>query len=376
MQREFWAGRRVLVTGHTGFKGTWLSLWLQQLGAEVSGLSRSAPAAGGFFDAVGLRGAVASSAGDLTDAAGVARAVAAARPEVVVHLAAQPLVRAAREDPAATFAANVVGTTHLLDAVRAAGGVRAVLCVTTDKVYAPPASAWPHREDDPLGGHDPYSTSKACAELVVAAYRRSFLAEAGTHVATARTGNLVGGGDRGADRLVPDLLRAATSGEPVHLRSPAASGRGCTSSTRCTATSCCSSGCGTTPPPPARGTSAPTPPTCAASAGSPIGCVSCGVTTCAGPAARTAPPTRSSCRTCASTPRWPASGSAGPRAGISTPRWPASSTSPAPATRAPRRSSSSTRSPPGQAAERARSRSVSAEVSSTGIARSATSTPR
>jgi CDP-glucose 4,6-dehydratase len=222
MQPQFWAGRRVLLTGHTGFKGAWLSLWLQELGSEVAGLSRSAPAPGGFFDAAGVGEGMTSVRGDLLDPGAVARAVADHEPEVVVHLAGQPLVRTALADPAGTFAANVLGVTHLLDAIRATPSVRAVLCVTTDKVYAPPTSVWPHRETDPLGGHDPYTASKACAELVVDAYRRSFFAAGGPHVATARTSNLVGGGDRGHGRLVPDLLRAVVAGEPMRLRNPAA----------------------------------------------------------------------------------------------------------------------------------------------------------
>ena len=218
----FWSGRRVLVTGHTGFKGSWLALWLQRLGAEVVGVSRSVPTNPSLFQAAAVGDGMTSIEADVTDLERMAAAVAEHRPEVVLHLAAQPVVRAGFEDPVGTFATNVLGTAHVLEAVRRAGGVRAVVNVTTDKVYENREWEWPYREDEMLGGHDPYSASKACSEVVTSAYRRSFLAGTGTRVATARAGNVIGGGDWARDRLVPDLLRGAVEGEAVRVRNPAA----------------------------------------------------------------------------------------------------------------------------------------------------------
>ena len=214
----FWSGRRVLVTGHTGFKGAWLSLWLDALGASVAGLSLAPPTSPSLHELVQ---APSSPPVDVRDPAAVHRVVAEARPSVVFHLAAQPLVRRSYAEPAETFAVNVQGTAHVLDAVRAVGGVDAVVVVTSDKCYAPlPESSEDggHRETDPLGGRDPYSASKAAAELVSAAYRDSYELP----LATARAGNVIGGGDWGADRLLPDVMRAVISGTPVELRSPEA----------------------------------------------------------------------------------------------------------------------------------------------------------
>jgi CDP-glucose 4,6-dehydratase len=209
-----WAGRRVLVTGHTGFKGGWLALWLRRLGADVTGFAKPPPGDPSLFDLARVGEALTDVRGDVRDAAAVRDAVAAARPEAVFHLAAQPLVRRSLRDPAETFAVNVLGTANLLDAVRAAKGVEAVVVVTSDKCYAP--GERPHREDDPLGGADPYSASKAAQELVAAAYRDSY----GLPLATARAGNVIGGGDFGEDRLLPDLVRAARSGRPAEIRHP------------------------------------------------------------------------------------------------------------------------------------------------------------
>jgi CDP-glucose 4,6-dehydratase len=206
----FWQGRRVLVTGHTGFKGAWLALWLHRLGAEVTGFSAAPPTAPSLFEAARVGELVDDVRGDVRDRDAVFEVVARSRPEIVFHLAAQAIVRAALEAPAATYDVNVLGTAHVLDASRDA----AIVCVTSDKCYAP--GPRPHREGDPLGGPDPYSSSKAAQELVAAAYRNAL----GLRLATARAGNVIGGGDWGRDRLLPDLARARESGEPVVLRHP------------------------------------------------------------------------------------------------------------------------------------------------------------
>jgi CDP-glucose 4,6-dehydratase len=224
---EFWRGRRVFLTGHTGFKGGWLALWLQQLGAEVSGYALPPPVGPSLFELAAVARGMRSHFGDLADLPALSAALRSARPEVVLHLAAQPLVRAAYADPVGTYRTNVLGTAHLLEAVRGAGGVRAVLSVTTDKCYANREWLWPYRENDTLGGHDPYSSSKACAELVTQSWRDSFFpvaqhAEHGVAVATARAGNVIGGGDWAADRLVPDVLQAFAEGRPVAIRNPRA----------------------------------------------------------------------------------------------------------------------------------------------------------
>jgi len=218
---RFWAGRRVLLTGHTGFKGTWLALWLRSLGAEVVGLSHAVPPAPAMFPASGLEADLDHRLGDIRDAEAVAATVAAARPEVVLHLAAQPLVRLSYSRPLETYATNVMGTANVLEAIRHADGVRAVVVVTSDKVYEDTGEQRGYAEDDALGGSDPYASSKACAEHVAVAYRRAFFAPAGvTRVATARAGNVIGGGDYAADRLIPDLIRGARDGVSVPIRRP------------------------------------------------------------------------------------------------------------------------------------------------------------
>lgn len=216
-----WRGRRVLVTGHTGFKGGWLACWLQHLGADVSGLSLGTePASLGA--ALAIESRIPSVQQDIRDAAGLCSAVSQARPEVVFHLAAQALVRRSYSDPLETWQTNVLGTANLLEAVRRAGSVRAVVVVTSDKCYENREWPWPYRETDALGGHDPYSASKAAAELVVACWRRSFLAAQGMAVASVRAGNVIGGGDWSTDRLVPDCMRAFAAGDAVRIRNPTA----------------------------------------------------------------------------------------------------------------------------------------------------------
>lgn len=221
----FWKNRRVFLTGHTGFKGGWLALWLAQNGANVRGYALDPCTEPNFFTEAGVGGVLDDVRGDIRDAARVDSAMQEFRPEVVFHLAAQPLVRASYVDPVGTFETNVIGTARVLDAVRRTPTVRAVVSITTDKCYENKEWVWPYRETDPLGGHDPYSSSKACAEIVSAAYRQSYfpverLAEHRVAIATARAGNVIGGGDWSVDRLIPDLVKGFQSGEPVMIRRP------------------------------------------------------------------------------------------------------------------------------------------------------------
>lgn len=216
----FWQGKRVLLTGHTGFKGGWLSLWLQSLGAQLHGLALEAPTTPNLYAEAGIGAGMESTLADIRNADAVRACMAASRPEIVIHMAAQPLVRHSYTDPVATYATNVMGTVHVLEAARHVGTVRAVVSVTTDKCYENREWPWGYREDEPMGGHDPYSNSKGCAELVTSAYRRSFFRDGGIALASARAGNVIGGGDWAADRLVPDILRAFERNEPVVIRNP------------------------------------------------------------------------------------------------------------------------------------------------------------
>lgn len=222
-EADFWRGKRVLLTGHTGFKGAWLALWLRALGAEVTGLGLAPATEPNLFTLARVREAVAAHhLCDIRDAAATAAVVHAAQPEIVLHLAAQALVRASYRAPVETFATNVMGTAHVLDALRGLAGLRAVVVVTTDKVYANREWAYPYREDDALGGHDPYSASKAASEIVADSYRAAFLAGQGVALARARAGNVIGGGDWAEDRLIPDAVRAWGTGQPLVIRRPEA----------------------------------------------------------------------------------------------------------------------------------------------------------
>lgn len=217
----FWEGRRVLLTGHTGFKGAWLALWLHSLGARVTGFSNCVPTEPSLYELARVGDGVESVIGDVRDPLALERAVGGCNPEVVIHMAAQSLVRRSFSDPRETYETNVMGTVNVLDAVRRHGGVRAVVNVTSDKCYENRELQRGYSESDPIGGHDPYSNSKGCAELVTDAFRRSyFSAPENTRLASVRAGNVIGGGDWAADRLVPDIMRAALMGNTLHLRNP------------------------------------------------------------------------------------------------------------------------------------------------------------
>ncbi len=219
----FWAGKRVFLTGHTGFKGSWMSLWLQQMGAELTGFALAPPTSPALFEVASVAAGMTSIIGDIRDCEALESALVAADPEIVIHMAAQPLVRASYDDPVGTYATNVMGTVHLLEAVRKASSVRAVCVVTTDKCYENREWVWGYREDEAMGGYDPYSNSKGCSELVTSAYRRSFFTGDGQPaLASGRAGNVIGGGDWAADRLIPDILRAVADGDPVLIRNPLA----------------------------------------------------------------------------------------------------------------------------------------------------------
>ena len=225
MDAAFWQGKRVFLTGHTGFKGGWLSLWLQQLGAEVTGYALEAPTTPSLFEVANVARGMVSIIGDVRDGEALKRVMAQARPEIVIHMAAQPLVRYSYVNPVETYATNVMGVVNLLEAVRATPGVRSVVNVTSDKCYENREWPWGYRENEAMGGYDPYSNSKGCAELVTAGYRSSFFnaekyAEHGIALGSGRAGNVIGGGDWAMDRLIPDMLRAIGAGQPVMIRNP------------------------------------------------------------------------------------------------------------------------------------------------------------
>ena len=220
MTPDFWRGKRVFLTGHTGFKGSWLALWLQALGADLAGLSLAPPSGPSLFEAGRVQNGMVSNLGDVRDLKAVVEAMKTHRPEIVIHMAAQPLVRFSYTDPVETYATNVMGTVHVLDAARRVDSIRCIINVSTDKCYENREWVWGYREDEAMGGHDPYSNSKGCSELVTSAYRRSFFQEGGAALASARAGNVIGGGDWATDRLVPDILRAFERHEPVRIRNP------------------------------------------------------------------------------------------------------------------------------------------------------------
>ena len=222
VQPGFWKGRRVLLTGHTGFKGGWLALWLQSMGADVRGIALAPSTTPSLFEVARVGDGMDHCVADIRDVTAIRTLLADFQPEIMFHLAAQPLVRQSYRQPVETYATNVMGTVHVLESARDTGSVRAIVNVTTDKCYENREWPWGYRENEPMGGHDPYSSSKACAELVSSAYRRSFLGVGGIALATARAGNVIGGGDWAAERLVPDILRALENGEPVQIRNPRA----------------------------------------------------------------------------------------------------------------------------------------------------------
>ena len=225
VNRAFWQGKRVLVTGHTGFKGSWLTLWLRMAGAQVAGYSLEPPTKPSLFAAAAVGDGIESTIADIRDAERIGAALRECEAEIVFHLAAQSLVRYSYANPVETYDVNVMGTAHLLEAVRQASGVRAVVVVTTDKCYENREWVWGYRESEAMGGHDPYSSSKGCAELVTAAFTSSYFSPAdyashGVAVATARAGNVIGGGDWAQDRLLPDMIRGIQQGGTVSIRNP------------------------------------------------------------------------------------------------------------------------------------------------------------
>jgi CDP-glucose 4,6-dehydratase len=225
MDVDFWKGKRVLLTGHTGFKGGWLSLWMQSMGANVTGYALQPPTQPSLFEVARVGDGMRSHIADIRDLDRLAAVMRETQPEIVIHMAAQPLVRYSYVNPVETYATNVMGTVNLLEAVRQVGSVKVVINITSDKCYENREWIWGYRENDPMGGYDPYSSSKGCAELVASAYRNSFFnpqdyTNHGVAVASVRAGNVIGGGDWAADRLIPDMLRAIEAGQPVVIRSP------------------------------------------------------------------------------------------------------------------------------------------------------------
>jgi CDP-glucose 4,6-dehydratase len=217
---NFWASKKVMITGHTGFKGSWLTLWLKSLGADICGLSLEAPTTPSLFAQANVSDGIRHEIQDVRDFEGVASVFNSFKPEIVIHMAAQPLVRLSYETPIETYATNVMGTVHVLEASRRARSVKAIVNVTTDKCYENREWIWGYRENEAMGGRDPYSSSKGCAEIVSSAYARSFFENDGIGLATARAGNVIGGGDWAKDRLIPDLLNDLARGSALRVRNP------------------------------------------------------------------------------------------------------------------------------------------------------------
>ncbi|MDO9318895.1 MAG: CDP-glucose 4,6-dehydratase [Gammaproteobacteria bacterium] len=220
--KDFWRGKRVLLTGHTGFKGSWLTLWLQRLGAQVTGISLAPATNPSLFELADLAKSMDSHFCDVRNDAALVKIIRQSHPDIVFHLAAQPLVRASYRDPITTYATNVMGTAHVLDALRGMDNTRVAVMVTTDKVYSNNEWGYPYRETDALGGYDPYSASKAASEIVIASYRDAFLKQQGIAIASARAGNVIGGGDWSEDRLIPDAVRAWQTASTLEIRRPQA----------------------------------------------------------------------------------------------------------------------------------------------------------
>ena len=225
MNPQFWHGKRVLLTGHTGFKGGWMSLWLQSMGAKLVGYALNPPTKPNLFEAANIADGMVSVIGDIRDLQNLLLVIQDHKPEIIFHMAAQPLVRYSYEEPVDTYATNVMGTVNLLEAVRLSSGVKAVVNITTDKCYENKEWEWAYRETEPMGGYDPYSSSKGCAELVTASYRNSFFnpktyEKHGVGIATVRAGNVIGGGDWAKDRLIPDIVNAFEQGKVVNIRNP------------------------------------------------------------------------------------------------------------------------------------------------------------
>ena len=220
---EFWKGKKVFITGHTGFKGSWLSIWLNSMGAILTGYALVPNTKPNFFDAALVADDMESIVGDVRDLDKLTQAMSGFAPDIVIHMAAQPLVRLSYKNPVDTYSTNVMGTVNLLEAVRSVASVKAVVNVTTDKCYENKEWIWGYREDEPMGGHDPYSNSKGCSELVTAAYRSSFFNGSGSaNIASGRAGNVIGGGDWAEDRLIPDFFRSFENNESVVIRNPSA----------------------------------------------------------------------------------------------------------------------------------------------------------
>ena len=220
MNPSFWCGKQVFLTGHTGFKGSWLSLWLQSVGANVIGYALPPPTSPSLFVTANVADEMTSVTGDVRDFSALLSTLKKYQPEIVIHMAAQALVRYSYANPIETYATNVMGTVHLLEAARQTGSVRAIVNVTSDKCYENREWVWGYRENEPMGGHDPYSSSKGCAEIVTSAYRRSFFEQSGIGLASARAGNVIGGGDWADDRLIPDIVRAIVADKAVSIRNP------------------------------------------------------------------------------------------------------------------------------------------------------------